>query len=424
MNVNAVINFAAVAGLLVFVLYGVKAFYAHFRLVEFSVELNDLERQLLQQRMKHLLDRKEAERKETELSWRGLRKFQVKKKVLEQGNIASFYLAPHDGKPLPPYKPGQYLTFQLNIPGQPKPVIRCYSLSDSPNHPDYYRVSIKKVPAPFNRPDLPAGLSSNYFHELVKEGDILDCKAPGGHFFLDLTKQRPVVLVGGGVGITPVLSMLNAITEQGARRETWFFLGVRHSQEHCFREHLNRIAFENPNVKLQVCYSEPLPSKDRRGKDYHHAERVSVDLFKRVLPSNNYDFYVCGPGLMMETLKTDCHAWGVPPENFHMEAFGAATVKQVAAALPAAAAAGALEVVFKKSGKKVAWTPGTASLLDLAEANGVNMDFGCRAGNCGTCAVAINSGEVQYTVDTGAKPEGGSCLACVSVPKTNLTVDA
>ena len=422
-NVNVVINLTALVALISFLIYGVKVFFGHFRLAEFAGELSELERQLLQQQIKHLLDRKEAEKKENELSWKGLRKFQVKKKVPEVGGICSFYLAPHDGKPLPPFKPGQYLTFQLTIPTQAKPVIRCYSLSDSPNHPDFYRVSIKRCPAPRDRPDIAPGLSSNFFHDMVKEGDILDCKAPGGHFFLEMSKQRPVVLIGGGVGITPVLSMLNAIVESGSRRETWFFLGVRHGGEHCFREHLNRVALENPNVKLQVCYSEPNP-KDRKGKDYHHAERVSVDLFKRVLPSNNYDFYICGPGPMMDNIKADCVAWGVPKENFNMEAFGAATVKKVAAPAPAAATAGSIEVTFKKSGKKCAWTPGTASLLDLGEANGVNMDFGCRAGNCGTCAVAITSGEVQYTVDTGAKPEGGSCLACVSVPKTNLTVDA
>ena len=422
-SLNFAINFAGISTVLCFAAYGLKVFLSTFRLNEFSHEVTELERQLLQLEIRHLMDRKEAERKETELSWKGLRKFQVKKKVPEVGNICSFYLAPHDGKPLPPFKPGQYLTFQLNVHGQKKPVIRCYSLSDSPTHPDYYRVSIKRVPPPPDQPEAPPGLSSNFFHDHVKEGDILDVKAPAGHFFLDMTRNRPVVLIGGGVGITPVLSMLNAIIEQNARRDVWFFLGVRNSKEHCFREHLNRLALENPNIKLQVCYSEPLKT-DRRGKDFLWPTRVGVPLFKKVLPSSNFDFYICGPGPMMDQIKADCLAWGVPPENFHMEAFGAATVKKVAAPAPAAAAAGSLEVFFKKSNKKCTWAPGTASLLDFAEANDIKMDFGCRAGNCGTCAVAITAGEVQYNVDTGAKPEGGSCLACVSVPKSNLTVDA
>ncbi len=119
-------------------------------------------------------------------AWKGFREFVVRRRTLEdaQGSICSFYLAPVDGKPLPPFKPGQFLTFKLEIATQAgKSVTRCYSLSDS-SDPDHYRVSIKRVPAPDDRPELPAGVSSNYFHDRVTEGTHLQVRAPSGHFHL------------------------------------------------------------------------------------------------------------------------------------------------------------------------------------------------------------------------------------------------
>ena len=227
-----------------------------------------------------------------ELSWNGWRKFEVAKKNPEVSDICSFYLRPHDGRPLPPFKPGQFLTFQLPIPGQRKPVIRCYSLSDRTGIEENYRVSIKRVPSPRGKPEVPPGLSSNYFHDQVNEGDILDVRAPGGAFHLDMGKQTPVVLIGGGVGLTPVLSMLNTIVETGSKRETWFFYGLRNGGEHVMKGYLEQIAKENENIHLQICYSAPREGEDVEGRDYQYAERVSADLFKRVLPSNNYDFYI------------------------------------------------------------------------------------------------------------------------------------
>src|SRR5690349_958836 len=121
----------------------------------------------------------------------GWRKFVVAKKAPECDDVCAFYLKPHDGKSLPPFKPGQYLTFQLDIPGRDKPLVRCYSLSDGPRT-EYYRVTIKKEKAPADRPDLPPGAASSYFTDLVTEGTILNVKAPTGHFFLDLGRTTPI----------------------------------------------------------------------------------------------------------------------------------------------------------------------------------------------------------------------------------------
>ena len=216
--------------------------------------------------------------------WSGFRKFRVDGKVLEAESCCSFYLAPHDGRPLPAYLPGQYLTFRLQVPGQPKELTRCYSLSDSPDHSDYYRVTIKRIPPPGNKPDAPPGIVSGHFHERIQVGDILDVKAPSGHFHLDPEHRSPVVLVGGGIGVTPALSMLNYLATAPSKREVWFFYGIRNSREHMLKDALQEIAAEHENIHIVVCYSDPLPD-EQIGEDYQYGERVSVDLFKRVLGS-------------------------------------------------------------------------------------------------------------------------------------------
>jgi ferredoxin len=180
-------------------------------------------------------------------------------------------------------------------------------------------------------------------------------------------------------------------------------------------------------VRLQVCYSDPGP-EDLKGQDYHHGERVTVALLNRVLPSSHYQFFICGPPPMMDQLIRDLKGWGVPEKDIVIEAFGPTTVKRVALAIEGGAAARrtdvTIEVTFAKSGKTVRWNGEVGSLLDCAEQNGVSINFGCRAGNCGTCLTAIKEGEVDYLVEQGAKPEAGSCLACIAVPKTNVVLDA
>jgi hypothetical protein len=365
---------------------------------------------------------RDIERKKTTATWSGARKFRIRDKILEGGDICSFYLVPHDGKALPPFLPGQYLTFNLRLPDREKPLVRCYSLSDSPLQTDYYRVSIKRQGPPPKVPEAPPGLSSNYFHSSLQAGDIVDVKAPSGNFFLDLSKHRPVVLIGGGVGLTPMISMLNAICESGTQRETWFFYGVRNGDEHIMREHLEALEAEHENVHVRVCYSNP-KDDEVEGEGFHHSCRVGVDLFKKALPSNNYEFYICGPPPMMESLTSDLRDWGVPDSDVYFEAFGPASVKKTAPA-PAAAAATGQVVTFARSNKTITWDGSHGSILELAEANGVELDFGCRAGSCGTCITAVKTGEVSYVEEPGSLPESGSCLACVSVPKSDLALDA
>jgi ferredoxin-NADP reductase len=361
-------------------------------------------------------------------AWNGFKEFVVQRRVIEDGMASecSFYLVPADAKPLPPFRPGQYLTFKLPIgdpaTGQTKTVVRCYSLSDSAR-PDYYRVSIKRVPPPPDKPGVPPGLSSNYFHDHVKEGSRLLVKAPSGHFHLMEPESLPIVLVGGGIGITPMLSIINTVLASGSLRQVWLYYGVRNSTEPVMKEHLRALAAAHPNFHLHVCYSKP-GAADVEGVDYEHRGHVDLPLLRSTLRLARYQFYVCGPKPMMETLLPALQEWGVDSSDIFYESFGPATLVQHEKSAPEAVTAQPITVTFSKSGKRIPWDASADSLLELAESNGVEVQSGCRAGSCGSCQTRIDTGEVEYNQQADADVEPGHCLLCITIPKGDLTLAA
>lgn len=357
------------------------------------------------------------------VAWNGYRAFRVERRQLEDaaGLVCSFYLRPEDGLPLPPFLPGQFLTFQLHQDDGSQ-LVRCYSLSDAPNG-EYYRISVKRVPAPAGS-GLPPGRGSNHFHDRVQVGSVLQVRAPSGHFFLD-QDNTPAVLIGGGIGITPMLSMLGWLLARQPQREVWLFYGVRNGEELVFADWLRQQAVNHPQFHLQLCFSNPLPA-DQPGRDFQHHGRVDIQLLRLLLPLQPFHFYICGPGPMMESMVAALQDWGVNDGRIHYEAFGPASIKRRAtqAEVPAVADAAAIEVDFARSGKKLLWQPSAGSLLELAEANGIAVDSGCRAGGCGSCQTTIRSGEVSYRQTPDFDPQPGNCLLCVCTPKTNLTLEA
>ena len=372
-----------------------------------------------------LLEEAKFERDRTESSWNGKRKFRIDRRVVENeaGDICSFYLVPHDGRPLPSFHPGQFLTFELPIPDEPQPVVRCYSLSDSPLE-DYYRVSIKRQGPPPKAPEgTPAGRSSNYFHNQLKEGDIVEAMAPAGGFYLDEESERGVVLIGGGVGLTPVVSMLNTLIARGSNRDIWFFYGIRNREEHAMADHLREMDRAHANVHVVICYSLP-DDTCQEGVDYNRAGYVSVELFKSLLESSNYEFYICGPPPMMDMVIRDLEEWGVPEEHINFEAFGPATVKKTQEPASTAGESKTIEVVFAKSDKTLKWVTASGTLLEFGEENGIKMNSGCRSGGCGTCLTALKEGEIEYVHRPGKKPEAGSCLVCIARPAGRVVLDA
>ena len=358
------------------------------------------------------------------------RKFRVDRKEMENAcsSICSFFLVPEDGKPLPPFLPGQFLTFRLDLPtarGVTKQVIRCYSLSDAPR-PDYYRVSIKRELAPTGS-DFPPGRSSNYFHDHVIVGSLLKVRAPSGHFHID-HNDSPVVLIGGGIGITPMLSMLNWCLVNQPGREVWLFYGVRNVDEMIMKSHLEALALSHTNFHLRVCLSESMPV-NQISLNYQLLGRIDINLLRTQLPAATYQFYICGPTPMLESLVPALEDWGVPATHIHFEAFGPASIKRPSTKGSVTNTQNELKtndifVSFTQSDKQLKWPPFTGSLLELAESQGISVNSDCRLGSCGTCQTKILSGEVSYQQPPDYDPAPGTCLLCVCSPKTNLILDA
>jgi ferredoxin-NADP reductase len=375
-----------------------------------------------------LMRRAEASRDRAELTWSGKRKFRIVRRQFENRakDICSFYLEPHDGGALPPFLPGQFLTFELNVPDHPVPVVRCYSLSDSPLIRDRYRVSIRRMPPPPKAgADIPSGLSSSYFHDHLREGDIVDVRAPAGGFHLDSTSERPAVFIAGGIGLTPVLSMFKWLADSGSRRTAWFFLAVRNGNDVALRDEINEVASKNrEQFRTVTLYSDPT-EHCVEGKDFDCKGFLSVEVLKRYLGTSNYEFYICGPPPMMEAMVKALVGWGVPEADIHFEAFGAGSVKKVQKPEPAGQAAGVgFKVELARSARSLAWTKEAGTLLELAEANGVRINSGCRAGNCGTCVTAVKSGSVNYLIKPANVPAPGSALLCIAHPAGDIVLDA
>jgi MOSC domain-containing protein YiiM/NAD(P)H-flavin reductase len=185
-------------------------------------------------------------------AWADYRSFILREKVRESDDVSSFHLVPENGQSLPPYLPGQYLTVRVSVPGTEHPVVRSYSLSDAASN-DHYRLTIKRIAARSGSSQTASGLVSTYFHDRFAVGDRVEAKAPSGAFTIDVTQDgRPVVLIGGGIGLTPLLSMLNAIAAADSARETWLLYGVRNDRDHIMRTHLEGIARAHPNIHLHV----------------------------------------------------------------------------------------------------------------------------------------------------------------------------
>ena len=351
----------------------------------------------------------------------------VTRKVPESQSITSFYLRAEDGEPLDRFLPGQFLPLQLNIPGQYKPVVRTYSLSNRPGMARY-RLTIKREAAPPDRRDTYPGVSSNYFHDHVDVGSRLLAKAPRGKFYLDPNGTTPIVLVSAGVGLTPLVSMLEAVVAASASRPTWFVHGARNGRVHAMGALVRRIDEEHDNVHSHIRYSRP-GTEDAIGRDFDDEGHVDVELLQRLLPNPDCDFYLCGPTAFLQSLFTGLLAWGIAEHRIHYEFFGpasalkerarVATPKRVA---QAGECCNEVEVTFSKSGVRAHWNPSLDSILDLAEAVGLSPDYSCRSGICQTCICELEKGEVEYVLEPLDPPDEGSVLICCSKPTSAVVI--
>ncbi|TLS38921.1 NO-inducible flavohemoprotein [Pseudalkalibacillus caeni] len=250
--------------------------------------------------------------------WEGFKPFILDKKVRESDVITSFYLKPVDGQPLPTFKPGQYVSVKMNIEGDQFTHIRQYSLSDAPGK-QYYRLSVKREEGN-NTPD---GKVSTYLHDYVQEGDKLELSVPAGDFYIDLDSDRPVVLLAGGVGLTPLMSMFNTVIEQRTDRPVTFIQAAQNSKVHAMRDHFKKVAQENEQVNYYVAYDNPT-EEDRANQHFDKEGYIDLNWLKEVLETKDADFYFCGPVPFMKGVLKALKEWEVPEERIHFEFFGPA----------------------------------------------------------------------------------------------------
>ena len=343
----------------------------------------------------------------------------------ETPTVKTFRLVDPGGGDVPfTFMPGQFLTFSAEFDG--KKVRRSYTIASSPTRRSYVEVTVKREEQ---------GLISRHLHDRVAVGDSLEVSAPSGVFTF-MGEEASIVLIAGGVGITPMMSVARYLADRAYPGEIFFLCGARSPEEFVFREELEYLQKRHPNLHVAATMSRA------EGTAWMGSTGpVSKDFIARVVPDiARRRVHLCGPPPMMEAVKAALAELGVPKEQVRTEAFGPArgVVPGPAAPLPpvpvpaevAAAAAvprvATAEVRFARSGKTGALAP-DQTVLEAAEAIGVPIDYSCRVGICGACKVPLLKGEVTMEVEEGLPPDEkaqGVILACQAKSIGNLEVEA
>ena len=334
--------------------------------------------------------------------------YQVINIVEESSVVKSFYLQPPaDQKPL--YQAGQFLTLKSEIDG--KEQIRNYTVSSAP-HDAYLRISVKRD-----------GIFSKFLHQNIGLGDVIDCKAPSGIFTIDTTNNIPAVLISAGIGITPMVSMVRHVMQEGIRtrsiRPVIMICVVRNALERAFYNELNEITSHSTEQIQVIWVLTQAESHLKIGEDYHYAERLNKQMLQSILPETICDVYLCGPEGFMQDQYNWLRELGLGNDNIFSEAFGPASLIRddentvFDDQLPVAKDA---IITFTESQFEQAWSAGDGNLLDFVEAHGLNPDYGCRSGKCGTCKQTLISGKVHYLQPVDLQLKTDEILLCCSVP--------
>jgi uncharacterized protein len=335
----------------------------------------------------------------------------------ESSIITSFYLTPVDPKQWRDFVPGQFLTFKIPNAGGTGFVPRNYSLSGPCGMAGEYRVSIKRETG---------GLASSFFHDLLKAGDTVMALAPRGDFALDRTSPRPVVLLSGGVGLTPMVSMLHDLAKANDR-QVLFLHACENGDVHALRDEVLGLLNNRDGLRPHFVYRNPT-EQDHAAANFDSEGVVTKALLQSLLPLDDYDSYLCGPPAFMHAIYRTLRELGVPKLRIAYEFFGPATVLDAevkpATPKPTVAISSDLPIIeFRKSGITANWDGASESLLAFAEAQGLSPAFSCRAGICSTCKAGVISGDVEYFEDPLDDVEKGFALLCCAKPAGSMILD-
>ncbi|RDI42251.1 NO-inducible flavohemoprotein [Falsibacillus pallidus] len=252
-----------------------------------------------------------TEAQEQEGGWIDFKEFVVADKKEESSVITSFYLKPKDGGKVASFTPGQYITIQVSIPGEKYIMNRQYSLSDAPGK-DYYRISVKRE-AECN----PKGKVSNFLHDGVNVGDTIKVSAPAGDFVLESNPHAPITLIAGGVGVTPMISMLKTLADQKAENTITFIQAARNNQMHAFLDEVNEACDKLDNATAYFGY-------DADSSAGHFQGYIEKSFLRQAVPSSDSICYVCGPARFMESIIRQLKEIGIQEDRIRYEFFGPA----------------------------------------------------------------------------------------------------
>ncbi|EAQ27675.1 Pyridoxamine 5'-phosphate oxidase-like, FMN-binding [Erythrobacter sp. NAP1] len=357
-----------------------------------------------------------AARIEAQKAAKTWREFRIETITRETAEISSFTLVPMDGGGISTFKAGQHLPVRADIPGSATPVTRTYTLSSAPSD-GTYRLSVKRQ-----------GLFSEHLHSL-KEGDVIEARGPGGDFFIEGDEKRPAVLVAAGVGITPMLSMLRQIVFEGKRtrgtRPTWLVHAAKSRDLRAFHDEIGELVREAAGAVKFIAVHDAPGDDEKQGEDYSWHGRFRAADLGRFLPFGDYDFYMCGPPGFMQGVYDGLRDMNVSDARIHAEAFGPSSLirrpdEGVAVTEVVPAATESVPVIFAGSNKEARWEPQGGTLLELAEARGIEAPFSCRRGTCGMCAVKLLKGKVAYTNKPSVEVAEGEVLTCSAVPHRDV----
>ena len=342
--------------------------------------------------------------------------------IRQTSDVQTFRFVSPDGGLMPfQHQPGQYLVISPVING--KKVNRPYTISSSPTQPDYCEITVKREEM---------GFVSRHLHDTLRESDTINISAPTGRFIFDGTQAKSVVLIAGGVGITPLMAIARYLTDKGWQGDIYFAYSTRTRNDIIYRKELDDLKARFPNLHVHVTLSRA--DMDWTG----HKGRVTAEFLTKCIPElPRRQIYICGPDAMMAMTVQVLKELGVPTEQIKLEEFVAAKKVELGAepgktCAPAVAGAtdlpegGEPKLTFSRSAKSVALAP-DKSLLEIAEDAGVNIDFECRSGICGRCKTRLLGGCVTMETQDALTDDDKSknlILMCQARASEHVTVEA
>lgn len=330
-------------------------------------------------------------------------RYTVIKKIIETDNVVSIFLTPQNGSP-EQFSPGQHIT--VEIPQGGDFIRRNYTLSDSPGK-SHYRLTVKKEFA---------GRASGYLHNIKVGEYLVASRTPAGSLTLPLDNQdQPIVLLSAGVGITPMLSILNHMIDHQDTRKVWLLHGAKDERSIIMRNWISSLSDSGLNLEMKIFLSR---ATSEHSHELYRKGRISMEFIKNNM-ERHFLYLICGPDDFIKDFTDSLMAWGVAKENIFSESFGTRKSELI----HADDISKNKKVVFQKSKKELLWDDKYESLLQFAEHNGIPVAFDCRAGTCLTCQTKLLKGNAQYIFELFYVPGEDSLLPCCSIPASDIVLD-